>query len=69
MQEELRDMWKEHFSKNAADLLQVQRQFAGEDVFQRLLFACFKRRMRSMKINERTVLAVLDADTEEQKRA
>jgi hypothetical protein len=64
--ENTQNAWRQHFSQSAADLLQIQRAFAGEDVFKRLLMACFRRqRARSMKINERTVLAVLQADTKE----
>lgn len=62
-----KDNWRTHFTRNAGDLLQVQRAFAGEEVFKRLLLACFKRRpaaSEASKINERTVLAVLAEDTE-----
>lgn len=58
-----RNDWRRHFSQPAADLLQIQRAFAGEDVFKRLLMACFQRRPHAVRINERTVLAVLDADS------
>ena len=61
-----RNDWRQHFSANAGDLLQVQRVFAGEDVFKALLMACLKRARRtSSKINERTVLAVLSEQKEE----
>lgn len=58
-----RDRWRAHFSINAADLLQVQRVFAGEEVFTRLLRACLKRG-KAERINEATVQAVLAADHE-----
>ena len=51
--------WRRHFSRSAGDILQLQRVFAGEEVFKVLLMACLKRGRKSEKLNERTVCAVL----------
>lgn len=59
--------WRESFSSNAADLLQIYR-WADEmtdEEFKHLLLVIFKRSLtrkhKALKINERTVLWALDA--------
>lgn len=54
-----RPTWREHFSQNAGDLLALQAAFLGTDWLKDALLRCF-RRSRADKINERTVMAVLD---------
>lgn len=53
--------WREHFSVNAGDLIQLHRAICGPEIAQRIMLECFKRtaRRRSAKINESTVCAVL----------
>ena len=54
------DAWRQHFSREAGDLLQIIRwaeQLTPEE-FRALLLCCF-RRSRASRINERTVLRVL----------
>ena len=53
-----KDAWRNHFSANAADILQLQRVFAGESVFKTALMMCLNRG-KGERINERTVCAVL----------
>lgn len=55
--------WRDSFSNNAADLLQIYRWADGmtDEEFKYLLLVCFKRSPKSGKINERTVLWALDA--------
>lgn len=60
------ETWRESFSKNAADLLQIYRWADGmtDEEFKHLLMVIFKRqlqRSKGIKINERTVLWALDA--------
>lgn len=54
--------WRQHFSVNAADLLQIYHWFGGVPL-KELLMECFKRQARrratSQKINETTVQKVL----------
>lgn len=54
--------WREHFTNNAADLLQVYRWAEGmtDEEFKHLLLVCFKR-SRAAKVNTRTVGWALDA--------
>lgn len=63
-----RDAWRNGFSVNAADLLQIQRHFAGEETFAVALRCCMKlwamRGGRSERINSKTVEQVLDFMTE-----
>jgi hypothetical protein len=63
------DAWRNHFSVNAGDLLQVQRSFGSEEVFRAALRKCLMRKSRSERINERTVLAVLQDMTDEEKKS
>jgi hypothetical protein len=51
--------WREHFSVNAGDLIQIHRAFCGPEIAQRIMMECFKSRPRSGRINETTVCAVL----------
>lgn len=59
-----RDAWRNGFTANAADLLQIQRHFAGEETFQAILRGTMRlwamRGARSERINSRTVEQVLD---------
>jgi hypothetical protein len=58
--------WRQHFSKPAADILSVAACLAGFDL-QAVLLRCFKR-SRANRINEPTVLAVLQEISDEQER-
>ena len=51
--------WREHFSRNAADLIQIHRVFCGQSIAHRIMMECFKRSKRAQRINEATVCAVL----------
>ena len=51
--------WREHFSTNAGDLIQIHRAFCGPEIAKRIMMECFKRRPKSGKINETTVCNVL----------
>jgi hypothetical protein len=54
-----REAWRLVFSNEAQDLLQIQRCFAGEEVFQNLLRECLKCRKGIRTINVTTVENVL----------
>jgi hypothetical protein len=54
-----RDAWREHFSVNAGDLVQLHRWICGDSIAQQIMLECFRRSPRSGKINESTVLNVL----------
>jgi len=60
-----RDAWRNHFTVNAADLLSIQREFGSEEVFRAALRRCLDK-SRSDRVNERTVLAVLQELTPEE---
>jgi hypothetical protein len=57
--------WRQHFSKPAGDLIQLTAALAGFDLTD-VLLRCFKRSRRSQKINEPTVLEVLQEISDEQ---
>jgi hypothetical protein len=63
-----RATWRDHFSVNAGDLLALQAAFLGSDWLKLALMRCFKH-SRSDKINERTVIAVLQEMDEETRHA
>jgi hypothetical protein len=56
--------WRQHFSKPAGDILQIAACLAGFDM-KDILLRCFKRSRRGQKINEPTVLAVLQEIADE----
>lgn len=56
--------WRQHFSRPAADLLQICACLAGFDM-KDILLRCFKRSRRGHRINEPTVLAVLQEISDE----
>jgi hypothetical protein len=53
-------MKTESFSSNAADLIAIHRWICGPAIAQQIMLRCFRRRPTSDRINESTVLAVLD---------
>lgn len=55
--------WRQHFSKPAADLLQICACLAGFDI-KEVLLRCFKR-SKAGKITEPTLLAVLQEISDE----
>ena len=61
--------WREHFSANAGDLVQLVRWTEGDTAAQELMLACFKRTRCRTRVNETTVLDELqrrlDADRED----
>ena len=50
--------WRQHFGRDAGDLVAVACHFAGFDL-QTVLLRCFKRSKRSEKVTVPTVEAVL----------
>jgi hypothetical protein len=56
--------WRQHFSRPAADILQIAACLAGFDM-KDILLRCFKRSRRGQKVNEPTVLAVLQEIADE----
>lgn len=56
---------REHFSRNAADLITIHGAFGGPRAAQDIIMACFRaKRDTSRKINETTVLNVLQKMSE-----
>jgi hypothetical protein len=61
--------WRQHFSKPAADLIQIVSCLGGYDL-QQILLRCFRKSRRGLKVNEPTVLQVLqEMKDEEEDRA
>lgn len=56
--------WSDHFSTVAADLIRLHLAFVGPEIGQRIMLRCF-RRSKSDRINEATVIAVLQEMTDE----
>lgn len=55
----MNEPWRQHFSRNAGDLIAIHRWLCGPAIAQRIMLACFARSPRATRVNEQTVCAVL----------